>query len=248
MTPLDKTLKGSLKIDRRDDVAPPSPKPLMITVDSEQSVSGLFLQPRGATACLVLAHGAGADMNHPFMATLAADLAALDIATLRFQFPYTEQHRKRPDLPAICHTTIRAAVAKAHHLTPSLPLFAGGKSFGGRMTSQAQAETPLPHVLGLTFFGFPLHPPKRPSIDRAEHLYQIKIPMLFLQGTRDALAEIQLLTPLAKRLGQRATLAVIQEADHSFHVPVRTGKTDDDIRREMARTFATWTQTLIELR
>jgi predicted alpha/beta-hydrolase family hydrolase len=185
-------------------------------------------------------------MHHPFMDTLATGLAANGIATVRFQFPYTEQGRKRPDAPTLCHTTIRAAVAKAHQLAPSLPLFAGGKSFGGRMTSQAQAEAQLPHVLALAFFGFPLHPPKRPSIDRAEHLFQIKIPMLFLQGTRDALAEIQLLKPLAKRLGQHATLVVIQKADHSFHVPVRSGQTDDDIFREMTQAFATWTQALIE--
>jgi predicted alpha/beta-hydrolase family hydrolase len=218
----------------------------MIKLDREQSVSGLFVRPRGAKACLVLAHGAGADMDHPFMAKLATGLAALGIATLRFQFPYTEQGRKRPDAPALCHTTVRAAVAKARQLAPSLPLFAGGKSFGGRMTSQAQAEAPLPRVLGLAFFGFPLHPPNRPSIDRAEHLSQLKIPMLFLQGTRDALAKIQLLKPLAKRLGQRATLVVIQNADHSFHVPVRSGQSDDDILREMAQAFDAWTQAVIE--
>src|SRR3984957_20346846 len=150
-------------------------------------------QPASAKACLVLAHGAGAGMDHPFMASLAGDLDAIGIATLRFQFPYTEKQGKRPDPPALCHATVRAAAATAHTLAPSLPLLAGGKSFGGRMTSQAQAEIPLPQVCGLVFFGFPLHPPKQPSIDRGAHLFQVKIPMLFLQGSRNALAELPLI-------------------------------------------------------
>src|SRR5271156_1269224 len=170
--------------------------------------------PPPATACLVLAHGAGADMHHAFMSDMARELAARGIATLRFQFPYTERRGKRPDPPALCHATIRAAGATARTLAPSLPLFAGGKSFGGRMTSQAQAQTALPFVHGLVFFGFPLHPPKQPSIDRGAHLFQVKIPMLFLQGTRDALAELPLIEPLAQQLSELATLNLIKDADH----------------------------------
>jgi len=146
---------------------------------------------------------------------------------LRFQFPYAEKHSKRPDPPALCHATVRAAVAAAHRLEPSLPLLAGGKSFGGRMTSQAQAKTPLPHVVGLIFFGFPLHPPKQPSMDRSTHLFQVQIPMLFLQGTRDELAELPLVTSLAEQLGERAALTQLEDADHSFHVPKRAGRTED---------------------
>jgi predicted alpha/beta-hydrolase family hydrolase len=184
-------------------------------------------------------------MHHSFMAALAGDLAAIGVATLRFQFPYTETRGKRPDPPALCHATIRAAVAAAHTLAPLLPLFAGGKSFGGRMTSQAQAEIALPHVRGLVFFGFPLHPPKQPSIDRAAHLFQVKIPMFFLQGTRDALAELPLIEPLAKRLGGRATLTLLKDADHSFHVPVRSGRTDEQVRKDMTEAFATWADSVV---
>jgi uncharacterized protein len=187
-------------------------------------------------------------MHHPFMASLAADLAEIGIATFRFQFPYTERRGKRPDSPALCHDTVRAAVATAHALAPSLPLFAGGKSFGGRMTSQAQAETDLPHVCGLVFFGFPLHPPKQPSTDRGTHLFQVKIPMLFLQGTRDALAELPLIEPLAKQLGERTTLTLLEAADHSFHVPTRSGRTDAQIRREMLEVFASWADSVVKSR
>ena len=185
-------------------------------------------------------------MDHPFMATLARDLAAIGIATLRFQFPYMEARSRRPDTPALCHATVRAAVATAHELVPSLPLLAGGKSFGGRMTSQAQAEVPLPHVCGLVFFGFPLHPPKEPSIDRGAHLFQVKIPMLFLQGTRDVFAELPLIEPLAERLGNRTTLTLLNQADHSFHVPVRSGRTDVQVRNEMLESLATWVGSVIE--
>ena len=184
-------------------------------------------------------------MHHPFMAALATDLAQNGIATLRFQFPYTERGSKRPDPPVLCHATVRAAVATAHTLAPSLPLFAGGKSFGGRMTSQAQAKVALPHVCGLVFFGFPLHPPKQPSIDRGAHLSQVKIPMLFLQGTRDALAELALIEPLAERLGERTTLTLLEGADHSFHVPARSGRTDEQVRGEMAEVFATWVDSVL---
>jgi uncharacterized protein len=217
----------------------------MIPVDDQTRVSGLLQQPNPAKACLVLAHGAGADMHHPFMAALATDLAQNGIATLRFQFPYTERGSKRPDPPVLCHATVRAAVATAHTLAPSLPLFAGGKSFGGRMTSQAQAKVALPHVCGLVFFGFPLHPPKQPSIDRGAHLSQVKIPMLFLQGTRDALAELALIEPLAERLGERTTLTLLEGADHSFHVPARSGRTDEQVRGEMAEVFATWVDSVL---
>jgi predicted alpha/beta-hydrolase family hydrolase len=212
----------------------------MIPVNDQIRVSGLMQQPISAKACLVLAHGAGADMHHPFMAALATDLAQIGIATLRFQFPYTERAGKRPDPPALCHATVRAAVATAHTLAPSLHLFAGGKSFGGRMTSQAQAKAALPHVCGLAFFGFPLHPPKQPSIERGEHLFQVKIPMLFLQGSRDALAEPALIEPLVNRLGERTTFRLLEGADHSFHVPARSGRTDEQVRSEMAEFFATW--------
>jgi predicted alpha/beta-hydrolase family hydrolase len=217
-----------------------------ISVNEQIRVSGLMQRPASAKTCLVLAHGAGAGMEHPFMAALAHDLEAIGIATLRFQFPYIEIRGKRPDPPALCHATIRAAVAAAHELEPSLPLFAGGKSFGGRMTSQAQAEIPLPHVGGLVFFGFPLHPAKQPSIDRGAHLSRVKIPMLFLQGTRDTLAELPLIEPLVERLGKLATLTLLEAADHSFHVPARSGRTDAQVRSEMLGSLATWADAVIE--
>jgi uncharacterized protein len=219
--------------------------PVAISVNERVRVSGLMQRPTSTKACLVLAHGAGADMHHSFMAALAGDLAANGVATLRFQFPYTETQGRRPDPPALCHATVRAAVATAHTLAPSLPLIAGGKSFGGRMTSQAQAEIALPHVRGLVFFGFPLHPPKQPSIDRAAHLFQVNIPMLFLQGTRDALAELRLIEPLAKRLGVRATLTLLKDADHSFHVPARSGRTDEQVRKDMIEAFAIWADSIV---
>ncbi len=178
------------------------------------------------------------------MVDLANDLAALRIATLRYQFPYMERHGRRPDSPALCHATVRAAVAAAHTLVPSIPLVAGGKSFGGRMTSQAQALSPLPLVRGLIFLAFPLHPPKKPSDTRAEHLSQVHIPMLFLQGTRDALADLAQLGPLAERLGSRATLCLLPDADHSFHVAARTGRSDRQIMDEMIHAVATWTDAI----
>jgi len=227
-------------------VASSIPQSVTISVNEQIRVSGLMQRPASAKTCLVLAHGAGAGMEHPFMAALAHDLEAIGIATLRFQFPYIEIRGKRPDPPALCHATIRAAVAAAHELEPSLPLLAGGKSFGGRMTSQAQAEIPLPHVGGLVFFGFPLHPAKQPSIDRGAHLFQVKIPMLFLQGTRDTLAELTLIEPLAERLGKLATLTLLEAADHSFHVPARSGRTDVQVRSEMLGSLATWADAVIE--
>jgi len=227
-------------------VASSIPQSVTISVNEQIRVSGLMQRPASAKTCLVLAHGAGAGMEHPFMAALAHDLEAIGIATLRFQFPYIEIRGKRPDPPALCHATIRAAVAAAHELEPSLPLLAGGKSFGGRMTSQAQAEIPLPHVGGLVFFGFPLHPAKQPSVDRGAHLSRVKIPMLFLQGTRDTLAELTLIEPLAERLGKLATLTLLEAADHSFHVPARSGRTDVQVRSEMLGSVATWADAVIE--
>ncbi len=215
---------------------------LTITVDEDRRVSGLLEAPLKARACCVLAHGAGAGMIHPFMAAVAEGLAQRRIATLRYQFPYMERGSKRPDAPTLAHATVRAAVAEASRLCPGLPLLAGGKSFGGRMTSQAQAESPLPGVCGLLFLGFPLHAPGRPSDERAEHLFDVKIPMLFLQGTRDEFASLELLQPLVERLGPRATLRLFQDADHSFHVPARSGRKDADVRAEMLDAFAAWVE------
>ena len=211
-----------------------------IIVDADHQVSGLYVKPRGSTACLVLAHGAGAGMTHPFMTAMANNLAGVSVATLRFQFPYMEAGRKRPDSPALCHATVRAAVAAARRLAPSLPLFAGGKSFGGRMTSQAQAAMPIPDVRGLVFLGFPLHPAGRPSLDRADHLFNVGIPTLFLQGSRDSLAELPLLKGLALHLGKATTLTVYEHADHSFHVPVRSGRSDDEVLAHIAQTIGDW--------
>jgi len=202
-------------------------------------VSTLWQLPRNAKACLVLAHGAGAGMTHSFMESVATALAARSIATLRFQFPYMEKGSKRPDSPKLCHATIRAAVDQARQRT-DLPLIAGGRSFGGRMASQAQAEQPLPSVVGLAFLGFPLHPPKQPAAERGEHLLDTKIPLLFQQGTRDELADLTLLQPLVKRLGKRATLKLYEDADHSFHVRARSGSTDALVFDEMMDDLAAW--------
>lgn len=214
-----------------------------ITFD-DTSVSGLLQAPPGARACYVLAHGAGAGMTHPFMAAIADGLAERGIATLRYQFPYMEQGSKRPDAPKLAQATVRAAVLEASRLAPELPLVAGGKSFGGRMTSQAQAAAPLPRVHGLVFLGFPLHPSGRPSDERAAHLFQIEIPMLFLQGTRDALADTQLMKGLLQRFGSRATLKLIEDADHSFRVPKRAGRADAEVRSEMLDALARWIETV----
>ena len=218
-----------------------------ILVTEAISVSGLWQCAPESKACLVLAHGAGAGMHHPFLAGVANELEGLGIATLRYQFPYMEHHGKRPDPPALCHATVRAAVAAALRLSPSLPLFAGGKSFGGRMTSQTQAASPLVDVRGLVFLGFPLHPPKQPSETRAQHLFEVMIPLLFLQGTRDTFAELSLLRPLVTRLGGRATLTLIQDADHSFHVPARTGRTDAQVQTEMLHALSSWTGSLTSM-
>jgi predicted alpha/beta-hydrolase family hydrolase len=221
------------------------PRPVTITIDDARSVSGLLQAPKNAHICYVLAHGAGAGMSHPFIAAIANGLVARGIATLRYQFPYMEQGAKRPDVPKLAQATVRAAVAEAARLVPELGLVAGGKSFGGRMTSQAQAASPLPGVRGLVFLGFPLHPPGRPSDERGHHLLKVEIPMLFLQGSHDALADTKLMQALIKRLGTRATLNLFQDADHSFHVPVRTGRQDSEVRAEMLDTLVGWIETAI---
>ena len=179
-------------------------------------------------------------MDHPFMVDVARKLALRGVATLRYQFPYMERGARRPDPPQVAQATVRAAVAAALGLLPELPLIAGGKSFGGRMTSQAQAKASLQGVWGLAFLGFPLHPAGRPSQDRAEHLFDVKIPMLFLQGTRDALASLDQLEPLCKKLGRLATLKLFADADHSFHVPVRTGRKDAQVLGDVVDALVAW--------
>lgn len=212
-----------------------------ITIDvGDATVSGLWLAPSNATAAYVFAHGAGAGMAHKSMAAIADGLAKRSIATLRYNFLYMERGSKRPDAPALAHSAVRAAVAKANKLAPKLPLFAGGKSFGGRMTSQAQALDPLPNVRGLIFFGFPLHPAGKPGDERAKHLDDVAIPMLFLQGTNDALATVDLLKPVVKRLGKRATLTLSEHADHSFHVPAKSGRKDAEVLAEILDVAAGW--------
>ena len=220
-------------------------RPVTIAVDDAQRVSGLLQTPREARACYVMAHGAGAGMAHPFMESVANGLAERGVATLRYQFPYMEQGSKRPDTPKVAQATVRAAVAEAARLVPDLALFAGGKSFGGRMTSQAQAAAPLAGVRALVFLGFPLHPAGRPSDERAKHLFAVHIPMLFLQGTRDQLADLQLMQALAGQLRARATLKLFQDADHSFHVPARTGRKDSEIMAEMLDALAGWIETVL---
>ena len=216
-----------------------------IGVGDAHSVSGLLQRPDNAKGCLVLAHGAGAGMRHPFMAAVATELEALGIATLRYQFPYMERRSRRPDPPALCHATVRAAIAEAARMVPELPLFAGGKSFGGRMTSQTQAASVLAGVRGLVFLGFPLHPPGKPSDERAAHLFEVQIPMLFLQGSRDEFATPDLLEPIIERLGKRATLKLLADADHSFHVPARSGRNDVEVRGELLREASAWIQSVI---
>ncbi len=211
-----------------------------IRIDDTLLVSGLLQVPAGARACYVLAHGAGAGMTHPFLAAMAAGLAERGVATLRYQFPSMEQGSRRPDPPSIAHAAVRAAVATAVRLLPAIPLVAGGKSFGGRMTSQAQAVSPLPRVGGLVFLSFPLHPAKKPSEDRARHLFAVRIPMLFLQGTRDQLADLELLAPIVERLGERATLKLLAGADHSFNVGRRAVPSADTIRDEILDAVTDW--------
>jgi uncharacterized protein len=213
---------------------------LTIEAGKYATVSALLMRPGDARVCYVFAHGAGAGMTHAFMTEAAEGLAARGIATLRYQFPYMEKGGKRPDPPAVAHAAVRGAVAEATRACPGLPLIAGGKSFGGRMTSQAQAKAPLPGVFGLAFFGFPLHAAGKPSSERADHLADVRIPMLFLQGSADKLAQVDLLKPVLKKLGARATLHLVDAADHSFHVPKRSGRGDREVMAEILDAFAAW--------
>jgi predicted alpha/beta-hydrolase family hydrolase len=219
-------------------------QPLALAIDGMEPVSALLLAPPQARAGYVFAHGAGAGMAHAFMAAAAQGLAARGIATLRYQFPYMERGSRRPDVPRVAQAAVRAAVAEAARRLPGLPLFAGGKSFGGRMTSQAQAEHALPGVRGLVFFGFPLHPAGKPSTERAAHLDAVTLPMLFLQGTRDELADLALLRPLVARLAPRATLVEVADADHSFHVRARNGRRDAQVLQDVLDAMAAWVETL----
>lgn len=203
-------------------------------------VTALLLRPADARWLYVFAHGAGTGMQHRFMEAASTLLASHGIASLRYQFPYMEAGSRRPDSRSMLLATVRAAVRAAADAAPDLPLLAGGKSMGGRMTSQAAAEAPLVGVRGLVFFGFPLHPAGRPSTERADHLEKVRVPMLFLQGERDRLADPDLLRPVCSGLGERATLHVVPDADHSFHVPKRSGRSDDEVLAELARTSAEW--------
>ncbi|WP_027573835.1 alpha/beta family hydrolase [Bradyrhizobium sp. WSM1743] len=213
---------------------------LKLDIERIGTVSAMLTRPDRARACYVLAHGAGADMRHSFMEKVAAGLAERGIATFRFNFPYMEEKKGRPDAPAVAHAAIRAAVAEAARLCPGVKLVAGGKSFGGRMTSQAQSKAPLPDVKGLAFLGFPLHAAKKPSSERAEHLAGIAIPMLFLQGTRDGLADLGYLKPVVEKLGPKATLHEIEGGDHSFAVLKKSGRTNDEALTEVLDTLAAW--------
>ena len=214
-------------------------RPLKIGFGDE-SVSGLLLRPNDAKALYLFAHGAGAGMTHKAMESNAQGLAERGIATLRFQFPYMEKGSRRPDPPRIAHAAVRAAAAEAARLVPELPLFAGGRSFGGRMTSQAQADAPLPGIRGLAFLGFPLHPAGKPGIERAEHLSRVQVPMLFVSGERDALAELGLLRPVVADLGERATLHLVANADHSFKVAAKSGRTAAEAEAEALDAVASW--------
>jgi predicted alpha/beta-hydrolase family hydrolase len=218
----------------------------LVVDGAQQPVPGRLLRPPSAVACYVMGPGAGAGMEHPFLSACADELAGLGIATLRYEFPYMQRGSRRPDPPQTCHATVRAAVRFANALRPALPLIAGGKSFGGRMTSQTQALGALPGVLGLAFLGFPLHPPRKPSDARARHLCDVNVPMLFLQGTRDELASLELLQPVVRGLAPRATLHLAEGADHSFHVPARSGRNDAEVRTELLEALSAWSAALIE--
>ena len=221
---------------------------LTLAVGETGAVSGLLVRPNDARLLYVLAHGAGAGMRHAFLEVLAYRLAERGVATLRYQFPYMERGSRRPDTPAVATAAVRAAVAEAARVAPGLPILAGGKSFGGRMTSSAQAEAPLPGVVGLAFLGFPLHPPGRPGTTRAEHLKRVAVPMLFLQGTRDEFASLDLLRPVVQRLGARATLHLIEGGDHSFKVAKRSGTTDADVVLTIVETIVSWGVRVVEPR
>jgi len=216
------------------------PQAVSIAIPGQDAVSGLWLRPAGVRAALALAHGAGAGMTHKHMAATAEGLAERGIATLRYQFPYMEKGGKRVDAPPVAQAAVRAAVAKGANLAEGLPLFAGGRSFGGRMTSGAQAAAPLPGVRGLVFFAFPLHTAGKPGVERAAHLARVEVPMLFLQGTKDLLAELPLLQGVVAGLGGRATLELAEDADHSFHVPARTGRKDPEVLAVLLDVAAGW--------
>jgi hypothetical protein len=209
-------------------------------VDGDGRVSGLLLAPRAARAIYVLAHGAGAGMTHPFLETMAHVFAERGIATLRYQFPYMEAGGRRPDSPRRAQAAVRAAVAEAARLKPGIPIVAGGKSYGGRMTSQAEAAAHMEGVAGLAFLGFPLHAPGKPGAERGDHLAEVGVPMLFLQGTRDEFADLALLQPLVRRLGRRATLHLVADANHSFRVPAKTGRGAADVHAGLAEALAAW--------
>jgi predicted alpha/beta-hydrolase family hydrolase len=219
---------------------------LRITVDGSTTVSGLLEAPASPLACYVFGHGAGAGMEHPFMTAVALGLTERGIASLRYQFPYMERGSRRPDAPKVAHAAVRAAVAEAARRMPRLPLLAGGKSFGARMTSQAQSASPLPRVAGLLFFGFPLHPAGKPSIDRAQHLAGIKVPMLFVQGTRDELADVGLIEPTVEALRGRATLHWVSDGDHSLHVPARSGRSDAQALAAALDAVRDWVERILE--
>jgi uncharacterized protein len=221
-------------------------EPIRIAIDGSDPVSGLFDSPASPQACYVFGHGAGAGMEHPFMARVALGLSERGIATLRYQFPYMERGSRRPDVPKVAHKAVRAAVAEAARRAPKLPLIAGGKSFGGRMTSQAQSVSPLPGVVALLFFGFPLHPAGKPSIDRAQHLAGIKVPMLFVQGTRDELADAGLIEPTVEALRTTATLHWVPEGNHSLHVPAKSGRSDDQVLNTALDAARVWIERMIE--
>jgi len=215
-------------------------QPLRIALAADTDVSALLDRPDAAEAGYVFAHGAGAGMAHPFMARAAGALVSRGIATLRYQFPYMERGSKRPDTPKVAHAAVRAAVAEAARVLPGMPLLAGGKSFGGRMTSQAQAAAPLPGVVGLLFLGFPLHPAGKPSIERAQHLAEIRIPMLFVQGTRDEMADVSLIESTVGALGRHATLHWVRDGDHSLRVPARSGRDPTEVLNGVFDAIARW--------
>jgi len=218
----------------------PALRRLDIRLNAKEQVSGLLLVPDRAQACLVLAHGAGAGMSHPFMTAIALGLYERGFASLRYQFAYMERGSRRPDGPAVAHAAVRAAAHEAGVRCPGLPLFGGGKSFGGRMTSQTQAEAPLDGVRGIVFLGFPLHPANKPSSERARHLLDVRIPMLFLQRSRATLAEQRLVKEVRDELGERATVVWFADADHSYHVPARSGRSDDEVRADLLGTLVDW--------
>lgn len=222
-----------------------TPRPVQLAVEGNGRVSGILILPPQARVLAVLAHGAGGGMRHPFMESIATQLAHRRVATLRYQFPYMEAGRKSPDSPRVATATVRAAVRTAAELAPELPLVAGGKSFGGRMTSTAAADEPLPKVSGLLFLGFPLHRPGVPSVERAEHLHHVTVPMLFLQGTRDSLAALKAIRAVSKGLGVNATLHVVEAGDHSFSVPKRSGRSPHEVMDELGAAIDDWTTDLL---